>query len=424
VPERSRIEGPKEMTHARIATGCRRLTPAHVQVQAIAERFQGLPDAVSKGQALAAVKQAARPLGISPRLRDTIDVLFAFSQPQDWQPGAQPIVWPSNRKLETTLGLGRRQVQNVLNALIRAHLITPVDSPTGRRWGQRDTTGKIVEAYGFDLSPIALRHAEFVALAERAAAEERERAALRRRLTIARKAIQQIADTALEHQLTDRDWRYWLAEALTLGLTIRDDLPLEGVQVVVAELEQRRADGEAALRAAFDSQQIAPAGAIKCTPITTTNQPKADNSATRNIDSEESRSGQSDSPVSPDPTFPQHSRQPLPAVTPKFVLNTSPGLKPYLFTASPSWADLVEAANGLRQQLGISRPAWIDACQAMGRYQAATAVAVIAAKGETIRSPGGYLRGMIGRAKNGELHLGNSLWGLARRERSPGIYDA
>ena len=60
----------------------------------------------------------------------------------------------------------------------------------------------------------------------------------------------------------------------------------------------------------------------------------------------------------------------------------------------------------------------------MGRYQAATAVAVIAAKRETIRSPGGYLRGMIARARNGELHLSNSLWGLARRERPHGTYDA
>jgi Replication protein C C-terminal region len=98
-----------------------------------------------------------------------------------------------------------------------------------------------------------------------------------------------------------------------------------------------------------------------------------------------------------------------PAVTPKFVLTVSPELKPYLFTASPSWADLVEAANGLRQQLGISRPAWIDACQAMGRYQATMAIAVIAAKVETIRSPGGYLRAMISRAQTGELHLSNSL---------------
>jgi replication initiation protein RepC len=413
------------MTHARIAPGCRRLTPAHVQAQAIAERFDGLADGVSKGQALSAFKQAAQPLGLSPRLRDAIDALFAFSAPQDWQPGARPIVWPSNRKLETTLGLGRRQVQNVLSALIRARLITPVDSPTGRRWGHRDAkTGKIVEAYGFDLSPIGLRHAEFVAIAQRAAAAERERAALRRRLTIARKAIQQIAETAVEHHLADRDWRYWLAEALTLALTIRDDLPLENLQTVVAELERRRADGEVALRAAFDSVQTAPAGAIECTPIVTTNQPKADKSATGNAGSQELRGRPGDSPTSCDPVAPERSQQVGPTVTPKFVLSISPALEPYLFTASPNWADLVEAANGLRQQLGISRSAWIDACQAMGRYQAATAVAVIAAKRETIRSPGGYLRGMIGRARDGELHLGNSLFGLARRERAQGIYNA
>jgi replication initiation protein RepC len=118
-------------------------------------------------------------------------------------------------------------------------------------------------------------------------------------------------------------------------------------------------------------------------------------------------SAQGDSPASADPGSPERSQQPLPAVTPKFILTVSPELKPYIFTLLPSWANLVEAADRLRQQLGISRPAWIDACQAMGRYQAATAIAVIAAKRETIRSPGGYLRGMIGRAQNGELHLSN-----------------
>jgi replication initiation protein RepC len=411
------------MIHARIAPGCRRLSPTHVQVQAIADRFEGLAEDISKGQALAAFKQATQPLSISPRLRDAVDALFAFSQPQDWQPGARPIVWPSNRKLEMALGLGRRQVQNVLNALIRAHLITPVDSPTGRRWGQRDArTGRIVEAYGFDLSPIGLRHAEFVALSERAAAEEQKRTALRRRLTIARKAIQQIAETAIEHQLTDRNWRYWLAEALTVALTIRDDLPPDQLQAVVAALEQRRTEGEAALREAFDSQQNASAGAIECTPITTTTQPEADNSATSKTDSEMSRNSQGSLPTSSDPVCSE--QPPLPAVTPKFVLTVSPELKSYLFTPSPSWADIVEAANGLRQQLGVSRPAWIDACQAMGRYQAATAIAVIAAKRESIRSPGGYLRGMIARAQNGELHLSNSLWGLARRERPQGTFDA
>src|SRR5512143_1454564 len=158
------------MTHARIAPGCRRRTTAHIQVHAMAERFAGLPDGVSKGQVLSACKQATQPLGVSPRLRDAVDVLFAFSKEQDWQAGTRPIVWPSNRKLGIALSLGHRQVQNVLNALIGARLITPVDSPTGRRGGHRDArSGKIIEAYGFDLSPIGFRYGEFVAVAQRSA---------------------------------------------------------------------------------------------------------------------------------------------------------------------------------------------------------------------------------------------------------------
>jgi replication initiation protein RepC len=53
----------------------------------------------------------------------------------------------------------------------------------------------------------------------------------------------------------------------------------------------------------------------------------------------------------------------------------------------------------------------------MGRYNAATAIAVIAAKANEIRSAGGYLRAMAERARQGELHLGKSVYGLAERQR-------
>jgi replication initiation protein RepC len=76
---------------------------------------------------------------------------------------------------------------------------------------------------------------------------------------------------------------------------------------------------------------------------------------------------------------------------------------------------VVDAADYLRSQLGISRSAWIDACHTLGRNDAAAAVAVIAARGDEISSPGGYLRGMTGRARAGRLNLLGSLWGLAER---------
>ena len=80
------------------------------------------------------------------------------------------------------------------------------DSPNGKRYGKRDPKGRIVEAYGFDLSPIAARHAEFVRLAAEAKAERAEMGRLRRRATIARNGITQILETAAEYGFEGEEW--------------------------------------------------------------------------------------------------------------------------------------------------------------------------------------------------------------------------
>src|ERR1700746_1937984 len=62
------------------------------------------------------------------------------------------------------------------------------------------------EAYGFDLSPLAARYAEFVRLAEEGRAEREAMGRLRRRATIARKGIVQILETACEYSLEGEEW--------------------------------------------------------------------------------------------------------------------------------------------------------------------------------------------------------------------------
>src|ERR1019366_8882660 len=103
-----------------------------------------------------------------------------------------PIVWPSSSMQQEALGLSATRVKAVNRALIEAGLIAMKDSPNGKRYGKRDPKGRIVEAYGFDLAPIAARHAEFVQLAAEAKVEREELRRLRRRATIARKSITQI----------------------------------------------------------------------------------------------------------------------------------------------------------------------------------------------------------------------------------------
>ena len=193
--------------YAGAPTGFRRLTPSLLRVDRTAESFAGLPDGVTMhGQLLAAFKAAAPQLGLSPRLVHAVDWLFRFTQPQDWGRGGRPIVWPSASMQQEALGLSESRVKVLNRALIEAGLITMKDSPNGKRYGRRDPKGKIVEAYGFDLSPIAARHAEFVQLAEEARAERAEMGRLRRRATIARNGITQILETAAEYGFQGEEW--------------------------------------------------------------------------------------------------------------------------------------------------------------------------------------------------------------------------
>ena len=196
--ENSAAEAPSRgFTHS--PTGFPRMTPGLLKVDRSAESFAGLPEGIeSPGRLLAALKAAAPRLGISPRLVHAVDWLFCFTHPQDWKPGARPLVWPSASMQQQALGLSPTQVKEINRRLIELGLVTMKDSPNGKRYGKRDPKGRIIEAYGFDLSPVAARYAEFVRLAEEGRAERAAMGRLRRRATIARKGIIQILETARE----------------------------------------------------------------------------------------------------------------------------------------------------------------------------------------------------------------------------------
>jgi replication initiation protein RepC len=92
----------------------------------------------------------------------------------------------------------------------------------------------------------------------------------------------------------------------------------------------------------------------------------------------------------------------------------APRLRSYLKTPTPAWPEIVNAADYLRGERGVSKSLWGEACIAMGREQAAIAIAIVSAKpAEHFRStPGGYFHGMVAKAKAGELNLARTVWGL------------
>jgi replication initiation protein RepC len=423
-------------------TGFRRLTPSLLRADKTAESFDGLPEGVTvPGQLLAAFKAAASRLGLSPRLVHAVDWLFRFTQPQDWGRGGRPIVWPSASLQQEALGLSATQAKALNRALIEAGLVTMKDSPNGKRYGVRDRAGQITEAYGFDLSPVAARHPEFVRLAEEGRAERAEMGRLRRRATIARKGITQILETAAVYGLEGEDWMGLARETRTLAKALKRVERPEEMALGVESLERRQRLARERLESRLSVATADLSEAVDSDPLGPENRPHQD---TYNSDLNPEMDTviadkQCSAPVgealpaqvAPERTVAPPETKPAPPVriegtvlrlSTEELVRLAPRLRPYLTAPTPTWPAVVDAADWLRGELGVSKSLWGEACLAMGREEAAIAVAIVSAKpaGHFQSSPGGYFHGMVAKAKAGELNLARTIWGLRTRDRRAG----
>lgn len=433
-----RAPGAHGGARAGVPSGFRRLTPGLLHTDRVAEAFAGLPEGLSPGQVLGAFKAAAMRLGLSPRLVHAVDWLFRFTQAQDWGAGGRPIVWPSAALQQTALGLSPTQVKAINRALIEAGVIAMRDSPNGKRYGQRDARGQIVEAYGFDLSPLALRHAEFVRLAEQGRAERLLLGRLRRRATIARKGIAQILEAAAEYGLDGEEWQQLARESGQLVRVLRGIEHPDEVTLGVESLERRQRLARERLETQLAEHPIRVSKAVETDPRGSENRPHQytykppldplpDTVAARDERWSDAvgpiRTGSATAgPEKPDSG---RSMERTELDGPGFrlgsdeLLRLAPRLRDYVPSATPSWPQLVEAADWLRGDLGVSRSLWGEACLAMGREQAALALALVSARPASHfqTSAGGYFHGMVAKAKAGELHLARTIWGLRARNR-------
>src|SRR5271170_1728676 len=414
--ENSAEEAPRR-SFAHAPTGFRRMTPGLLKADRTAEGFAGLPEGVSTpGQLLAAFKAAAPRLGIAPRLVHAIDWLFRFTQPQDWGRGGRPVVWPSASMQQEALGLSPTQVKEINRRLIELGLVAMKDSPNGKRYGRRDPKGRITEAYGFDLAPIATRYAEFRRLAEEGRAERAAMGRLRRRATIARKAIIQILETAAEYAIEGEEWITLARESEALARAVRSVERVDEMEAGVTSLERRQTAARERLENLLGVVETDPMGAEN-RPHIYNYKPSLDPNKDTVIAAEEcSGAGGEAVSRSPAPVLRRPEKGMVHGIAPDELVRLAPKLKPYLRRPNPAWPDIVDAADWLRHDLGVSKSLWGDACLAMGRELAAVALAIVSTKEveHFQTSPGGYFHGMVTKAKAGELHLERTVWALRR----------
>jgi len=428
--------GASGANSARSPSGLRRLSLAMIATERAGETFTGLPEKATPGRVLAAFKAASPALGYSARVVHAIDWLFGFTQPQDWTAGGKPIVWPSAELQQKALGIGVTQAKSLNRHLVEIGLVTMRDSPNGKRYGKRDAQGRVVEAYGFDLSPLASRLEEFQAVALRSREERERQRHLRRRATIARRGLDQVLETAGELGLADAVWQQFVQEGRALARSLRQVERLDEMELGVASLERRHKEALERLQTATSRASETPSEAVDSDPKGPENRPHQYNYKQNPNPIQDTVMASKECKASieviapPPPSMP--TEKPKEAhgaraaksgrtdagsvlrITTDELVRLAPRLKPYLATPSPAWPDIVEAADWLRHDLGVSKPLWGEACLAMGREQAAIALAIVSAKpeGHFTSTPGGYFNGMVARAKAGTLNLSRTVWAL------------
>jgi len=320
--------------------------------------------------------------------------------------------------------------------LVDAGLIAFKDSSNGKRWGHRDAQDYIIEAYGYDLSPLAARAEEFV---DRFAQIQDDRAfcqRTKRQITITRRIIRAKVEQAREYTLQG-PWKELTEsfEALLERLPRTNATP-ERLLDMLEWLTELKTSVENAFSAAIERKDevventsqtneqvlngtniMTPKGVINETHILDTKQLNPVTSNTLDERKAGSSAQEKERSEEEEPNWNTFGRkQHRTDIDVAIVMQSCPefaemvhGLGGYV----NNWNELHRSAAQLRPMIGISEPAWNIAQERLGPQLAAAAIALIYDKynaGE-VASPGGYLRGMVEKAANGELHLDRSFYG-------------
>jgi|GEM_PF-3516335 len=104
--------------------------------------------------ALTLIKRLGKHSGYNAQMINLLDYYLSFTKNIDWEGQGAPIVYQSLCRTSYDIGLSVRQIQRIEKALADKGLIRWQDSPNNKRYGTRDQSGRIMQAFGVDLSPL------------------------------------------------------------------------------------------------------------------------------------------------------------------------------------------------------------------------------------------------------------------------------
>ncbi len=356
------------MSH--VSTGVRRL-----QAGALVARAYGTDTkAVEKKSLIQSAREACEALKLRPAVRLVLMELVACYGEQKLEAGL--IVWPSNMRLCDKTGLAERTIRAALVELQRQALIAPRDSANRKRYAVK-CNGVVIDAFGFDLSPIWARRVEF---ADGLLAERHRREVVKRQfdeITAHRVAAEEILRQIEDAGELSRTYEQLLARTprRSFAMTV-DELAIEWQS----------------LRNALEERFYAACASAGRRHKEQTNELSID---------------------------------PCQSISVAEVRAACPAVEGFITSPIRTGDDFIRLGAGLRGGLGASLDAWTEAVSTIGPMQAAALVFYVwqlhdddVSSGRwRIKSPGGLFRSLTRRLAMREFNLSAELAALRRRRQ-------
>jgi replication initiation protein RepC len=380
---------------------------------------------VHKWKVFQSITEAKDKLGLPDRAIAVLSALLSFHQETTLTAGDPLIVFPSNEKLcSRAHGIAPATLRRHLAALVEAGIVIRRDSPNGKRYARRGMDGEVSLAFGFELTPLVARAEEFEALAAEVQAERRALRLARERITLARRDITKMILLGMEEALPG-DWQGLHGQYLALMGRLKRSASLADLDAIAADLE------------GFATEILKHLELFTNSPVSSANEShferhkqnsksdlpesepafEKDRSDERQPDPETHGSAQTEQGREGEVAAIEIYRPSLGTPLP-MVLEACPDILDYISgqegqgASPPSWAEFLKAAELVRAMLGISPDAWRDAVETMGQADASIVVAAILQKGDEVRFPGGYLRALTEKKREGQFSVGPILMAL------------
>lgn len=454
------LSGIAELKRSR---GGRTSSSSHRKSYEQAQQFAGLKDDVNRYDLLLLVKRSGKCCGFTPCMIALLDYYMAFTRECDWEEGSSPIMYQSISKTALDMGVSERQVQRLEQSLFKAGALTWHDSGNHRRYGKRcEQTGRILYAYGVDLTPLAYLKSKLQEKLQEKQLYDQAWLETKRQISYYRGKVRsimcEIKLLVLEGQgdyadtLIDLQCKY---EAI--AIQIRTHLGLERIRNLLGEhkaLYQETLGVLDELDVVYnvannsqETQQKSPKNDTNDVHYNSTIKKQSDKSDTSRAHAQsfqKSRGGlyerqeqtivkdQSRGDVKKEEAFTEEEKLILQTglqhITLKQALNvSSERFREHMPIENQpmGWNDFVESAYRLKSRLSISQNSWANACALLGRSGAAICVLLTDKAQQREHKPvlksGAYFNAMINRAKEGELHLHNSIFGILEKENAQDV---